>query len=474
MISKKNYFCEMNTLYFKLILCSLFILTLTSCDTPKSLTKKGDKFAERNLYQDASIQYMKALDKKGDFIGAKEGLRSSGQKQVNAYLDDFFKSKNFGDKRASIYHYRNANDIKEKIKKYNITIDIPSTYTTDYNSLVDDYVSTIYFEAMDLLEKENFSESEKLLKEVALLKPNFKDVNDLKNVATFEPIYRKANEFLELEKFRSAYYEYDKIPDSYQETKQRKALALEAGLFTIAIVKFENATRQSGGESAISALVSDKMMKLNNPFIKLVDRTYTQSFIDEQIMGLSGQVAENTNAQAGELIGAKAIISGKLVSFSKQKNPIVRTEKKAWAERKVRKYDEETEKHFYETVYDKIKYQEYRGSTSVQVGFQFQLISTESGEILLTKLINLNRRDEVHFAESNTNYRNIVPGNWRWQSKQSPNDVVETSYSQKRALRNLFKNKKTLLSVNALANDIYQEIAIEVSQMVNNYNPENE
>ena len=464
----------MNTLYSKLILFSLLFFTLVSCDTPKSLTKKGDKFAEKNLYQDACNQYMKALDKKGDFITAKEGLRFSGQKQVNTYLDEFFKSKNFGDKRAAIYHYINADDLKERIKKYNITIDIPSTYTTDYNSLVDNYVSTIYVQAMDLLEQENFSESEKLLKEVALLKPNFKDVNNLKNVATFEPIYRKANEFLELEKFRSAYYEYDKIPDSYQETKQRKALALEAGLFTIAIVEFENATRQSGGESAISALVSDKMMKLNNPFIKLVDRTYTQSFIDEQIMGLSGQVAENTNAQAGELIGAKAIISGKLVSFSKQKNPIVRTEKKAWAERKVRKYDEETEKYFYETVYDKIKYQEYRGSTSVQVGFQFQLISTESGEILLTKLINLNRRDEVHFAESNTNYRNIVPGNWRWQSKQSPNDVVETSYSQKRALRSLFKNKKTLLSVNTLANDIYQEIATEVSQMVNNYNPENE
>ena len=56
---------------------------------------------------------------------------------------------------------------KERIKKYNITLDIPSTYTTDYNNLVDDYVSTIYVEAMDLLEQENFSESEKLLKEVA-------------------------------------------------------------------------------------------------------------------------------------------------------------------------------------------------------------------------------------------------------------------------------------------------------------------
>ena len=108
------------------------------------------------------------------------------------------------------------------------------------------------------------------------------------------------------------------------------------------------------------------------------------------------------------------------------------------------------------------------------MGFQFQLISTESGEILLTKLINLNRRDEVHFAESNTNFRDIVPGNWRWQNKQSPNDIVETSYSQKRALRQLFKNKKNLLSVNTLANDIYQEIATQVSDMVNNYNPENE
>ena len=417
---------------------------------------------------------MNALNKKSDFIAAKEGLRASGQKQVNSYLDQFFKSKNFGEKRAAIYHYRNASDLKEKINNYSIIIDIPTTYTNDYNTLVDEYVNTIYADAMNLLSNENFSDSEKLLKEVALLKPNFKDVNDLKNVATFEPIFRKANEYLELEKFRSAYYEYDKIPKSYKETSQRQALALEAGLFTIAIVEFQNATRQSGGQSAISALVSDEMMKLNNPFIKLVDRKYTQSFIDEQIMGLSGQVAENTNAQAGELIGAKAILTGKLVSFSKQKNPIVRSEKKGWVERKIRKYDEETEKHYYETVYDKIKYQEYRGSTSVQVGFQFQLISTESGEILLTKLINLNCSDEVHFAESNINYKNIIPGTWRWQSKQSPNDVIDNSYQQKRALRNLFKNKKNLLSVNDLANDIYQNIAVQISQMVNNYNPENE
>ena len=41
-----------------------------------------------------------------------------------AFLDDFFKSKNFGDKRAAIYHYRNAKQTKEKIKKYNINFKV--------------------------------------------------------------------------------------------------------------------------------------------------------------------------------------------------------------------------------------------------------------------------------------------------------------------------------------------------------------
>tara|TARA_B100001741_G_C16552519_1_gene600198 strand:- start:3393 stop:4787 length:1395 start_codon:yes stop_codon:yes gene_type:complete len=464
----------MKNYLLKFIYPLLPLFFVISCDTPKSLTNKGNKFAEKKLYQEANAQYMKALNKKENFIDAKEGLRSSGQKEVNTYLDDFFKTKNFGDIKAAIYHYRNANKAKSLIESYKIDINIPISYTNDYNNLVNDYVNNIYTLAMDMLKQENFSESEKLLKEIALLKPGYKDVDNLKNIATFEPIYRKANEFLELEKFRSAYYNYDKIPDSYQETKQRKKLALESGLFTIAIVEFQNATRQSGGESAISAFTSNKILNLNNPFVKLVDRTYTQSFINEQIMGLNGQVAQNTNAQAGELIGAKAIITGKLVSFSKQKKPISVNEKKAWAERKVRKYNNETEKYFYETVYDKIKYKEYIGSNSVQIGFQFQLISTESGEILLTKLINLSVSDEVHFAESNVNFRNIVPGNWRWQSKESPNDIIENSYIQKRALRQLFKNKKNLMTVNDLANNVYQDIATEVSQMVNNYNPENE
>ena len=83
----------MKSSIIKAIVLLFAIFSLTSCDTPKSLTKKGDKFSEKSLYSDACQFYMQALNKKGDFIEAKEGLRASGQKQVNIHLDNFFKSK---------------------------------------------------------------------------------------------------------------------------------------------------------------------------------------------------------------------------------------------------------------------------------------------------------------------------------------------------------------------------------------------
>ena len=189
---------------------------------------------------------------------------------------------------------------------------------------------------------------------------------------------------------------------------------------------------------------------------------------------MSGQVSEGTYAQAGEMIGAKLLLTGKLISFSKQKNPIKETIKKGWLEKKVKKYDAENDKYFYETKYDKIKYSEFYGSNSIQLGFQFQLISVETSEILLTKLLNVNKKDEVAYAKSNHNFRNIVPGNWRWPNKNSPSDVINKSIADKRNLKALFRGKANLKSIDELANEAYMDISKDVCNRLNNYNPENE
>ena len=450
-----------------------FILIVISCETPRKLTKKGNKYSDKQMYSDACQLYFKALNKKRDYLPAKEGLKFAGEKQINSYLDDFFKTKNFGEQRKAIYLYRDAFQLQSKIKRYYVNIDIPQHYVSDYNQILDEYVEKTYNEAISLLDKENFSQAEKLFKEINLLKPNYKDVDEMKDIATYEPIYRQGNNLLEMQKFRSAYYAFNRIPSNYKDANELKLMAQKAGMFTLAILKFENYTSSIGVESAISANVTEELMKLNNPFLKLVNRDLTNTFINEQVLGMSGQVEEGTSAKAGELIGAKAVLTGKLVTCNKVNNPISKVSKKGWSLRRIKKTDADGKK-YYDTVYDKIRYSICSGNSKVDIGFQFQLSSTESSEILYTQLINKSKRDNVNYAESSSNYRNIIPGNWTWQNKNSNSDYRNDSKSDIRKLRALFKNKKTLLSAEQLSQTIYKEIAKEISTKVNNYSTKDE
>ena len=221
-------------------LCLLLSIILTACNSPKSLYKKGVKLQQQNLHEQACLYFIKSLDKKSDFIDANLALKTSAQRVINQHLDEFFKSKNFQKDKEAVYHYRSAILFQKRVKNYKIHLEIPSHYKEDYNIILDKYLEDIYTKALHFLSEEKFYEAEELFKEVSLLKPSYKDVDDLQNVATFEPKYRSAVSFLEIEKFRAAYYEFNKIPNSYKDTKSLQKIALEAGLLTIGLMSFEN------------------------------------------------------------------------------------------------------------------------------------------------------------------------------------------------------------------------------------------
>ena len=451
----------------------IFIICILSCETPKHLTKKGNKLLEKEFYYDACSFYFKALNKNRSFIKAKEGLKTAGESQIDSYLDNFFKNKSYGNKRKAIYNYLDADKLKNRIEIYGINIEIPQMYIEDFNNLLNDYVENSYNSATEFLKNEKFSDAEKLFHEISLLKPNFRDVNSMKDIATYEPIYRNAIHLLEVGKFRAAYYEFDKIPLNYKKCKDQKSLAQNKAMYSIAILKFENHTSTSGLENSISSQIIEKLISKRNPFLKIVDRRLTNSIINEQILGMSGQVKSETNARAGELIGAKAVLSGNLATCNKTQNPIEKIVKKGWL-RNIKTIYNEDETKTYDTTYEKIKYNIIKGSNSVDIGFNIQLTSTESGEILISKLINKSEKDQIYYAQSSLDYRKIFPGNWIWQNKKSSDDFISTSKSEKRSLERLFRSKKNLLSIDELTNRIINQITNQVTQKINDYNPEND
>ena len=79
----------------------------------------------------------------------------------------------------------------------------------------------------------------------------------------------------------------------------------------------------------------------------------------------------------------------------------------------------------------------------------------------------------MYFASANYNYRNIVPGYWKWPNKKDSSDKINTSLLEKNALKQLFRNNQNLKTVAQLSDDVYNEIAQIITQKINTYNPEN-
>ena len=48
--------------------------------------------------------------------------------------------------------------------------------------------------------------------------------------------------------------------------------------------------------------------------------------------------------------------------------------------------------------------------------FQFELISTETGEILLTDVFSLENSAKVHYAEYEGDNKKLIPGYWEYEN----------------------------------------------------------
>jgi hypothetical protein len=62
---------------------------LTACNSPKKLTARGDELALAGMYEEAAMQYMRALRSKPTYVDARVGLQKAGQKHLDALVGKF-------------------------------------------------------------------------------------------------------------------------------------------------------------------------------------------------------------------------------------------------------------------------------------------------------------------------------------------------------------------------------------------------
>lgn len=456
----------------------LFIaLILVACNGPKSLTKKGNKFSEAGIHDQAVNFYIKALDKKNSHVDAQVGLLNSGRAILNEYTSKFFQAYSSDDHKTAVYTYLEMETFVKRVGRYTTKITIAQSYKDDFEDSKKIYVESKFDEANNLISEDKFDGANAIFQEIEKIEPGFEgqDFEALKEMALLEPYYRRGSKHLNNDKFRRAYAEFkfidSKNPD-YKDAKFKLRDALEKGQYTIGLLKFENLSRDKSVSEYISSELTDNILKSSNPFVKLIDRSNMDRIVKEQMMNMNGVTNGSIAIQAGELIGAKALLIGTVLKVTKQSISPRSKKVKAYSSYEVKKYDAAKDRTYYETKYKKTSYTQYDGSNSVKVSFKFQLISSETGQILLSDIIEKSGKSEVSYARYKGNHKNLVPGDWKHQNSASTSDEVITSSSARRRLRNKFSANTKLLTVSEIQGGLQTQISKQAANTILKFNPE--
>ena len=449
----------------KILLFLGILLLATSCAS-KRYTKKASKFEEAGLYEDAAEYYYEAIKRKDSNVDAKLGLRKNGQLVLEEKLADFNNAYKQGNNKEAVYSYLDAENYFNKVKAIGVNLDFSEINKAYYSEAKEEYLDIRYAEAIENLNREDFNAARIILEEIINIDNNYKDTNEKYIIAKYEPMYREGLHLLDIELYRKAYYTFDEIlsgAGQYKQVLSLKEEAHEKGTITILVDEFTyTKSNQRVVSTAINTAAKGSLSALENPFIKIVEPASFNAGIYEN---------EEINMEAASLAGIKAVLACHIIGVASIPGKLVKTTQKAYIKEITKKRNEAGEE--YEKVdYYKTEYKEYEIRNRSQLDLSFKLVSTENGEIMVSDVYNLSNSDEANYAIYKGDKKKLIPGNWKYEDKKSPDDVIKDNRSDIRKLRKLLDAKQSVKTTSVLMNEMVEDASERIMEKIDNFNPE--
>ncbi len=332
----------------------------------------------------------------------------------------------------------------------------------DVKEQMDQALNERYKEGSLLLIDEDFDGAAEALGQVFRRNPNHGNVKTLYTEARNEPIYRQAAVLMEEEKCRSAYYAYGQIiadAGKYKDAVKLEQDALECAQYPIAI-QTPVIRKNTSQSRAFQSMLNNRLLNLKNPFLKIYDLSAIDRRMDESMKNSAGRTDRIALNRLYAQNNIKAILYCEFTEFEALTGKEKKEQETGFERQVMKSTTGET------TIYDKrIKYTEISRENKVAVSISFKLISTETGEILLSDRINRNEEDRTEYATYSGDKDKLYPATYS-------NGTYSISESGYRKLQNLLRESSEIRSTDKLINSAFKDITQNVAKDINNFDPE--
>ncbi len=444
-----------------IIIASAACLLLVACSGSKSFSKKGEKLDQAGLYAEAADMYLQAVQRNPKNVEAKIGLKKTGQRFLDDKLSAFFRAVSMGSSKGeAVAAYQDAKNYQERVQRLGVQLEVPDHYRSDFERVKGEYLVELYTEGQGQLERQDFKAAEITFAKIAKLEPNYKDASSLQSIAYLEPLYRAGKTDLEAGRYRKAYDELDRVVQkdaAYKDASTLRSEALTKGQYTIAVLPFTAAAGRKEVAAKVQAYAMTSLTETNDPFLKVVDRENLERILEEQRLSLSGVVDEQTAVRVGNLMGAQAVLIGQVTDHREEAGQLRRSTKDGFESYRVQQVNKETGEKYFVTNYKPVRYSEYYQENKVFITFSYRLVSLETGEVLVSKVVERQAEDHVYYATYDGNRDNLFPNR---------NGVVDPTDKARRDLRSLLSAPREMKSLATLSNDVLRGASASVATVI--------
>lgn len=164
---------------------------------------------------------------------------------------------------------------------------------------------------------------------------------------------------------------------NYKDASTLYEQARKLGTKRVAIIPFENKSGKNK-YGAIGEMITDQIITdlLKNPsameFLEIISRDQLQQIIQEQKLGLSGIINENTAIEVGKILGVDELVIGQITQISSSETPVTHKVKKN--EKTI--YAKEGDRKVYATV------TEHQKGASASIVGSYKIIEVETAKMV--------------------------------------------------------------------------------------------
>jgi hypothetical protein len=442
-----------------IFLLSGFVLLMLAGCASKRYVRQAVKYEQAEMYRQAVDNYVFSLRKKFEKnddarIGLMRAAKRYGD-ELESKINDAYTALQ---DNLVVTYFLELQNLQQKAAEFKVDFDVSHKARGQFDEAKIRHLRVTYTKAQEALDKEQFSEAERLFQEVMSIDRNYERAIELHAFAVCEPIYREGRKYFDGRLYRSAYFAFGrllKVNPTYKDAASLQKEALQYAVLTVAIQPFKQAYTYPFLASEIEQMTKQEFAKQNDPLLKVVSTDYTRRMLEEQRLALQ----HNLPFDASLVIPIRMFLSGDIKKSAYIVSKINKTERKAFL-----RYEDRNRQQKFKKVY----YLECSQTAHATIQFGYEFIRVENSIVVAADVIEKNYTDKVVYASSEYDSRDLFPGDWG----DGKRDTMYTDQARLNSMRQLFDARSVLTDKASFEQNFASVVALEMFKKIRSYDPE--